>query len=253
MAESDANRRSDASEQIALEIRRHLESSGLQPGDRLGSEPELAATFGVSRPTLREALRLLAGSHLIRATQGRKGGIFVANTPNQGMSRNVSQSVATMLAAESVSVAELLQARLFMEVPLAGVAAEHATDATLAALDQAIADAEPWRPGTEAFNAADARFHRAIAEATGNELLIAFTSWIIDVLQPHLAEQIGPRLGGEEILAQHRAIARAIRRGQPAAAERAMRAHLEHLLDVVAAMGPDGRGDGASAAPSPAD
>ena len=71
----------DASHQIALEIRRYLEREGLQPGDRIGTEQELATEFGVSRPTLREGLRLLASSHLIRVGRGRAGGIFVARTP----------------------------------------------------------------------------------------------------------------------------------------------------------------------------
>ena len=98
-------------------------SSGLQPGDRIGTEQELADEFGVSRPTLREALRLLSASHLIRVGRGRSGGIFVARTPSEGMSRNLSESIAMMLAAESVSMDELLDARLSLEVPLAGRAA----------------------------------------------------------------------------------------------------------------------------------
>src|SRR6188768_2063129 len=110
----------DASHQIALEIRRYLEREGLQPGDRIGTEQELADEFGVSRPTLREALRLLSASHLIRVGRGRSGGIFVARTPNEGMGRNVSESIALMLAAETISMPELLDARMFLEVPLAG-------------------------------------------------------------------------------------------------------------------------------------
>jgi GntR family transcriptional regulator, transcriptional repressor for pyruvate dehydrogenase complex len=96
--------RADASEQIAYEIRRHIERQGLQPGDRIGTEQELAAEFGVSRPTLREALRLLAGSHLIRASQGRGGGIFVAHTAGEGMGRHMSEAIGAMLATESVSL-----------------------------------------------------------------------------------------------------------------------------------------------------
>lgn len=228
-------RRWDASEQIALDIRRYLEHAELRPGDRLGTEAELAAEFGVSRPTLREALRLLAGSHLVRATQGRNGGIFVASTPNEGMGRNVSESVATMLAAESVSLDELLQARVFLEAPLAGLAARHHGEETLVELEAALVAAAPHPTGSPEFNAADARFHRAIAQAAGNDLLISLTSWILDVLQPYLVAQIGPRVTAEDILGQHRAILRAIRRGQPGAAERAMRAHIEHLRDVAAA------------------
>lgn len=227
--------RTDASEQIALEIRRYLERRDLRPGDRIGTEQELAAEFGVSRPTLREGLRLLASSHLIRVGRGRSGGIFVARTPNEGMSRNVSESIAHMLAAESVSLSELVDARLFLEVPLAGLAARHAGEETAARLLQAIDAAAGNQPGTEPFNSADARFHRILAEAAGNPLLRAFTDWILEVLQPRLIEHITGRVDGEAILRQHRDIQRAVRRHQQAAAERAMAAHIEYLKRLVTA------------------
>jgi GntR family transcriptional regulator, transcriptional repressor for pyruvate dehydrogenase complex len=228
----DAERAPASSELVARELRRQVQAQGLRPGDRIGTEQGLATQFGVSRPTLREALRLLASSHLIRASQGRGGGIFVASTPNEGMGRNVSDSIASMLATESVSLQELLDARMFLEVPLAGLAARNATPETIVALEQAIADAQAGELGDEVFNAADSRFHKTIAAAAGNDLLVAFTRWINDVLLPSLIDYIGPSLSGEDILAQHRAILQAIRRRQPAAAERAMRAHLEHLMAV---------------------
>src|SRR6201986_3905050 len=130
--------RADASEQIALEIRRYLEQRDLQPGDRIGTEQELAAEVGVSPPAPREGLRLLASSHLIRVGRGRSGGIFVARTPNEGMSRNVSESIAMMLATESVSLDELLDARLFLEVPLAGLAARHPPGGTAGGVEGAV-------------------------------------------------------------------------------------------------------------------
>jgi GntR family transcriptional regulator, transcriptional repressor for pyruvate dehydrogenase complex len=225
-----------ASERIAQQIRVYLAEQGLQPGDRIGTEHELAREFGVSRPTLREALRLLSGSHLIQVSQGRSGGIFVAHTANEGMGRNVSDSIATMLAADSVSLHQLLEARVFLEVPLAGLAAEHATDETVAQLEAAIADAEGHDPAGDAFRLADARFHEVLATAAGNELLFAFTRWILDVLQPSLIKRIGGSLDGAEIIAQHRAILRAVKRRQPAAAQRAMREHLEHLCAIVQAL-----------------
>jgi GntR family transcriptional regulator, transcriptional repressor for pyruvate dehydrogenase complex len=225
--------RADASEQIAYEIRSHVERQGLRPGDRIGTEQELASEFGVSRPTLREALRLLAGSHLIRASQGRGGGIFVANTAGEGMGRHMSEAIGTMLATESVSLPELLEARMVLEVPMAGLAAASAGPETIEKLEAAIADAEGHRPGSEQFNAADSRFHQTIAEAAGNDVLIAFTRWILDVLLPSLIQYIGPSVTAEDILTQHRSILRAIRRGQSAAAERAMREHLEHLAEIV--------------------
>src|SRR3954465_10343665 len=138
--------RLDASEHIAQEIRHYVERNGLKPGDRIGTEHELAREFGVSRPTLREALRLLAGSHLIRVSQGRAGGIFVANTAGEGMGRHMSEAIGTMLATESVSLPELLEARMVLEVPMAGLAAASTGPETIEKLEQAIADAEGHTP-----------------------------------------------------------------------------------------------------------
>src|ERR1700747_1721677 len=87
----------DASEQIAREIRLYIEREGLRPGDRIGTDTDFSREFGVSRPTLREGLRRLAGSHLIRVQKGRAGGVFVDNTPNVGIGRHVSESIAAML------------------------------------------------------------------------------------------------------------------------------------------------------------
>jgi DNA-binding FadR family transcriptional regulator len=223
-----------ASEQIAWQIRKYLEEQHLSPGDRLGTEQELADEFGVSRPTLREALRLLSASQLIRVGRGRAGGIFVARTPREGMSHNLSESIALMLAADATSMEELLDARMFLEVPLAGRAADNADEAVFERLEAAIVDAEGHQPGTEPFSVADARFHRVLAEAAGNDLLLAFTGWIMEVLQPTLVAHFSVAIDGEAILAQHRAIARAVRRNQRVAAERAMAAHLQYLVDVLA-------------------
>jgi GntR family transcriptional repressor for pyruvate dehydrogenase complex len=230
--------RRDASEQVAFEIRRYLAARDLRPGERLGTEQELAAEFGVSRPTLREGLRLLASSHLIRAAQGPGGGIFVASTQSEGMRRNVSESIAVMLETDDVSLVELIDARISLEVPLAGLAAQHATPATAAELLTAIAEAEGNDPASEAFRLADTRFHRAIAAAARNELLRAFTSWTLDVLQPSLIDRIGASIDGVAILDQHRAIQRAIRLHQPAAAQRAMRRHLVYMRELAGSLDP---------------
>jgi GntR family transcriptional regulator, transcriptional repressor for pyruvate dehydrogenase complex len=222
-----------ASEQVAFEIRRYLSTRDLRPGERIGTEQELAAEFGVSRPTLREGLRLLASSHLIRASQGPGGGIFVESTQNEGMRRNVSESIAAMLETDEVSLSELVEARISLEVPLAGLAAQNATETTALDLLEAIGEAEGNHPASEAFRLADARFHRVIASAARNELLRAFTSWTLDVLQPSLIDTIGASIDGEAILRQHREIQRAIRLHRPAAAQRAMRRHLDYLRELV--------------------
>jgi GntR family transcriptional regulator, transcriptional repressor for pyruvate dehydrogenase complex len=225
-----------SSEQIAREIRRHIAQQGLEPDHRLGTEAELAAEFGVSRPTLREALRLLASSHLIRVTRGPGGGVFVASTQNEGIGRALSDSIATMLEAESVSLVELVEARIQLEVPLAGLAALNATDETVVELEQAIADLIGHHQASDEFRLADQRFHAVIARTAGNELLLAFTSWTLDVLQPLLVAKVGPSIDGDLILKQHRAILRAIRQRRPAAAQRGMRRHLDYILEQTRAV-----------------
>jgi GntR family transcriptional regulator, transcriptional repressor for pyruvate dehydrogenase complex len=222
-----------ASEEIAGQIRRWLEEQRLEPGERIGTEQEMADEFGVSRPTLREALRLLSASHLIRVGRGRSGGVFVASTPSEGMSRNVSESIALMLAAESISMEELLDARLSLEVPIAGRAAANADDAAVARLEAAIEAAIGHEPGTPPFNAADSSFHQILANTAGNDLLRALTAWILEVLQPTLVAYISVNVEADKILAQHRAILRAVRRRQRTAAERAMQAHIEYLVGVL--------------------
>jgi DNA-binding FadR family transcriptional regulator len=207
--------------------------SRISAASRIGTEKELADAFGVSRPTLREALRRLAGSQLIRAAKGPGGGLFVAHTANEGLGRHVSESIAAMLETDSVSLSDLVEARIHLEVPLAGLAAENATAETATDLAQAIAEADGNHPASEAFSSADARFHRVIAATAGNELLRGFASWTLDVLQPSLVRAIAETVDGEAILDQHRAILRAVRRRQPAAAERAMRRHLEYLHELI--------------------
>lgn len=223
--------RGTSSQQIAKEIRRYIVQQGLRPDERLGTETELATEFGVSRPTLREALRLLASSHLIRATRGPGGGVFVAGTENEGIGRNVSESIAAMLESDSVPLLELVEARIHLEVPLAGLAAQNATDETVAELERAIADARGHHQASDEFRLADARFHGVIARTAGNELLRAFTSWILDVLQPHLVARVGGAIDPDLILRQHRDVVRAVRRRSPIGAQRAMRKHLEYVLD----------------------
>jgi GntR family transcriptional regulator, transcriptional repressor for pyruvate dehydrogenase complex len=220
-----------ASDKVAAEIRAHVSRARLRPGDRLGREEDLARQFGVSRPTLREALRLLASSHLIRASKGRGGGIFVAATPEEGIARSVSASVADMLSADIVDIDELIESRLLLEVPIAGLAAQRATDADVADLRRIVSQAPAsW----EDVGNIDDAFHSRIAEIAGNRLVGAFVTWVAEVLQPSVREIIEPAMVEDIVVAQHADIVRAIERGDPDAAERAMREHLVYVQDLVA-------------------
>ena len=232
---SAATRRPGASVQIAERIQRHIHAASLEPGDRLGTEEDLARAFGVSRPTLREALRMLASGNLVRATKGPGGGIFVANTPVGGMSRSVSESIAMMLEFNNVTIEQLLAARLVLEPPLAALAAERATGEQIAFMEEAIDAAERNLDDYVVLRASDRDLHTAIAEAAGNPVLRAVTEWAFEVLQPRLKELIAEVVDEGLIVQQHWAMVRAIGRRDPTQAEGATRAHLDYVGECVAA------------------
>jgi GntR family transcriptional regulator, transcriptional repressor for pyruvate dehydrogenase complex len=210
-----------ASEQVASQIQHYIQREGLEPGDFLGREEDLAAEFGVSRPTLREALKLLASGNLIRANKGPGGGIFVALTADQGMGRSLSDAIAMMLETRAVSLQELLEARLLLEVPLAGQAAHRA-------------DAEAVRRLRAALAAEDeAALHRIVAATAGNRMVQAFTDWVFEVLQPSLMAVIGAAVVHSAVVEQHEALVAAIEKGDAPRAERAMKEHLLYLSDVL--------------------
>jgi GntR family transcriptional regulator, transcriptional repressor for pyruvate dehydrogenase complex len=223
-----------ASEQVAVLIQHHIQREGLGPDDFLGREEDLAAAFGVSRPTLREALKLLASGSLIRANKGPGGGIFVARTAEQGISRSVSDSIAMMLETGAVTLEELLDARLLLEVPLAGYAAQRADAALVSRLRAAVESESAGDPDDlDALAAADAEVHRTIAAATGNGIAEALVGWVFDVLQPSLVEKLHGAVLPSAITEQHEALLAAMEKGDPARAERAMKDHLSYLRDVL--------------------
>ena len=221
-----------ASEQVATALQHRIQSAGLGPGDFLGREEDLAAEFGVSRPTLREALKLLASGNLIRATKGPGGGIFVAHTADEGMGRSLSDAIAMMLETGSVTLEELLDARLLLEVPLAGLAAYQADEENLRRLREAVragaSAADPHALGT-----IDTEIHQAIAAAAGNRMLQALTTWVFEVVQPSVNAALHGAIVQSAIVEQHEALLGAIEKGDAPRAERAMKDHLLYLRDVL--------------------
>jgi len=221
-----------ASEQVAVQIQHYIQEEGLGPGDFLGREEDLASDFGVSRPTLREALKLLASGNLIRASKGPGGGIFVAHTADEGMGRSLSDAIAMMLETGSVTLEELLDARLLLEVPLAGLAAYQADEADLRRLRDAVR-AGAGASDPDELAAIDTQIHQAVAAAAGNRMLQALTGWVFEVVQPSVNSSLHGAIVQSAIVEQHEALLAAIEKGDAPRAERAMKDHLLYLRDVL--------------------
>jgi len=215
-------------EQVAEQLRTLVVAGTLQPGARLPNEEVLAREYGVSRATLREALRSLAAQDLIRTSKGAGGGSYVTSPSVEGVSSFVHSSLALMADANHVSLENLLEARELIEVPAARIAAGRRRDDELERLRETIPD-EPLRMGPEKQFVYNQDFHSLVIECCGNALLVIASQPIFGVLQRNLARtKLGERFH-RAINDQHRAIAAAIEAGDAHAAGGEMHEHLVYL------------------------
>jgi len=188
----------------------------------------LAQEFGVSRATLREALRSLAAQNLIRTAKGAGGGSFVTLPSVDGVSSFLHSSITLMADAEDVTLDELLEARELLEVPAARLAAQRFTVEELERLRETIPP-EPLRLGPDQQFVYNQDFHSLVIDGCRNTLLAIAAQPVFGVLQRNLARsKLGARFH-RAINEQHRAIAAAIEAGDGDGAGEEMHAHLEFL------------------------
>jgi DNA-binding FadR family transcriptional regulator len=217
-----------AYEQVAARLRGEIHDGVLAEGARLPNEVVLAAQFGVSRATVREALRLLAAQSLIRTAKGAGGGSYVTVPSAEHLSESLRAGLGLMTAAEDVTLDELLEARELLEVPAAELAARRRSEEHVERLRAAI-PGEPLRLGTQEQFVYNADFHTIVIEACANTLLTIAAQPIFAILQTHLARSRLGRNFHRSINMHHRDIADAIDKGDPRAASTLMYDHLEFL------------------------
>jgi DNA-binding FadR family transcriptional regulator len=215
-------------ELVAERLRQRVVHGELRPGERLPNEAVLATDFGVSRATVREALRVLATQSLIRTSKGAGGGSYVTLPSVNGVSEYVQSSISLLADADDVTLEELLEARELLEVPAARLAAERRTEQELERLRDSIPD-EPLRLGTQRQFVYNQDFHLAVIDGCRNALLAIAAQPVFAVLQRNLARsKLGARFH-RTINEHHRAIAAAIEAGDADAAGGEMFDHLEYL------------------------
>lgn len=215
-------------EQIAERLRTLVVGGTLQPGARLPNEEVLAREYGVSRATLREALRSLTAQDLIRTAKGAGGGSFVTLPSVEHVSSFLHSSISLMADANDVSLENLLETRELLEVPAARLAASRCTSEELDRLRETIPD-EPLRMGPDQQFVYNQDFHSVVIDCCDNALLAIASQPIFGILQRNLARtKLGARFH-RAINDQHRAIAAAIEAGNADAAGDEMHAHLEFL------------------------
>lgn len=220
-----------AAEQIADQLREAIRRGQLEPGHRLPSEVDLAAEYGVSRGTIRETFKLLASRGLVESTRGASGGTFVRLPERDRVAAAVGEAISLWFNAGETSVAELTDARAWIERGCVKFAARDARAEDLEAIRIAVEAMEQPGVDMEAMLTLDIDFHVAVSSAAHNAVLQLAMNAVL-LTRPYTNTMLVPLLGISQIARQHRAIYEAIAGGDEAVADAALDAHLGYLDEV---------------------
>ncbi|WP_306603393.1 GntR family transcriptional regulator [Azonexus sp.] len=222
------------SDAVASTLERRILEGSLKPGDRLPPERELALEFGVSRPSLREAIQKLASKGMVQSRQG--GGTYVTAV----LEASFFDPWQEMMGSYPNLRDDILEFRRMLEGQAAEWAAERATDADLLRLEQAFQALQDsfQVDDTEKRSAADIAFHQAIGDAAHNvltgHLAGALLRLMHDNIRLNLGELKSVPAAGKLLISQHAAIYTAIVDKKPQAARVAAETHIDFVRETLA-------------------
>ncbi len=220
---------------VAQRILERIANGYYPSGSQLPVEPDLCAEMDVSRGTLREAVKSLQQRGVVSVEQGR--GTFVTS-PDQWSPFDPVLLLARTAGVDGPNRAwaeKLVEVRQLVEVGVAALAAERRDDADLAAMQVEITAMANAREAHDAasFAAADLAFHDALMAAARNDMLAALFDPISQLIQQGRLATSQTAERHQSALKAHAAIYRAVAAGDPPAAARAMRAHLDDTLRFI--------------------
>ncbi|MDB5743163.1 MAG: bacterial regulatory s, gntR family protein [Polaromonas sp.] len=211
------------SDVLASELRRRILSGALPPGASLPAERELVAQTGLSRGSVRDALRILESESLVITRPGRYGG-SVANKPDDD---SLKRSISIFVHGRGITLLSLLQTREAVEPALAALAAKNRTDAELHHMVNTTDQVEAAFTDTPKFLQKNVDWHMAIAAASHNELLRGFMHSISNMVYKASAmDNFASEGVRKQVMHAHRRILEAIVAQDEALAERRMAMHL---------------------------
>jgi len=219
-------RRAKVYEEVARQIER-LILKKLQPGDKLPSERELAETLGVSRSSIRDAIRSLELMGLVEPRQGAGTVVLELSTDS------LVNPLANTLKRKEELIGELLDFRKMFEPSLAARAATHASDEEIAEMEEILERQERKLRQGESAIAEDSEFHYSIALASRNSVVFKVLDTLMDLLRDTRERSLQIEGRPQKSLAGHRRILMAIKRHDAEAAKAAMRRHIEDVEEIV--------------------
>ena len=211
-----------------LLLNRVIEAN-IQPGSSFGTEADLLEQVGVSRPTLREGLRILEAQGVLELRPGPRGGIIVAR-PNVDV---IAHSLSVYLRLNDVPFIEVLKARIAIEPTLAHGAALNGDETHFEQMEATIKAMEDPACSDQVIYEENRKFHSAIAKASANPVLEAF--WMsISILASGEADSMTySKTNRKHIIAAHKRILDACRNRDPDLASREMTEHLGELDELL--------------------
>lgn len=210
------------SEQIAETIRSAILDGKLVVDERLPGEHELAERFGVSRPTVREALKRLAAQNLIRTRRGATGGVFVNRLSWSEAHESLFTTSTLLLGMNEIPFETVSEARYVLEAACLPLACERCDKEHLTAMKEEVKLQRSSKLEDESFCSSDVRFHRALVDAAGNPVLSFQMVGVIEAMQP-LMNMITYKLRERKRIADfHSAIIKACENGDAASADQSL-------------------------------
>jgi len=212
--------------QVEQQLKEAILSGQFADGDKLPSETELAEKFGVSRPTIREALGGLVSTRLIhKASRGS----FVNQLTADSLSQMLQESLDTILRLGALNIRELTDLRCVLEIPAARLAAQHRDEEHVAKLRKIVEQQRVSTIDDPRVSIYDLAFHSIVGQASGNRLLAALIASVHDATHPAQYLDITPEVGRRTVK-QHMAIVEVIEARNAAGAAEAMETHLKYVL-----------------------
>ncbi|WP_212908683.1 FadR/GntR family transcriptional regulator [Streptomyces sp. TS71-3] len=216
---------------IVRQIRTLIRTGELPVGTRLPAERVLCDRMGVSRLTLREALRALEVNGLIEIRAGAHGGAFVT-APTAG---SAAAGITDLLSISGLSAADVTEARIAFELGIVPLIAERATAQDLAELRALCDEAEAAREEGSYTVAMSFGFHLRAAAASHNPAVVLLLDSFREAILMSMRQA---HHEGKQGVAEHRAFVDAIERGEPGVARKVMGDHLQRTADAVAPSAP---------------
>lgn len=213
--------KSNLADDLANRIVQLIRSGVYQPGDRLPAIMEMARSFGVGHPTLREALKKLEIVGVVEIKHG--SGVYVGRGQDVLL---VTNPVFGGVVTKKLLV-DLIEARIPVEVKSAALAAVNATDAQLAAMADLLEDARSKLYDAAALSATNMAFHRDIAAASGNVVLAQLQEVLTNLFQREQRMILDIYGSREKDHGGHMGILEALQKRDPACARERMQEHLE--------------------------